>query len=112
MNFPVAHANASASARALGASVGRDRAADERALKQSAEALEGLFVNQLFTAMRSAVPTDGLLERGQGEELFTSMLDQKVAEQVALRQQGPRDLSASLFDALRHRLGSPADTPR
>lgn len=88
------------------------RAADEAKLKQSAEALEGLFVQQLFQAMRASVPTDSLLERGPGEDLFTSMLDERMAEDVATRDTGARDLSVSLFDALRHRLGAPADTGR
>ncbi len=88
------------------------RAQDEAKLKESAKQLEALFVQQLFTAMRTAVPTDGFLEKGPGEELFTSMLDQTVAEQVAAQDRGPADLSASLFDALRQRLGPAADTPR
>lgn len=90
----------------------RDRAADEAALKKSAQALEGLFVAQLFQAMRAAAPAEGIVDRGPGEELFTSMLDQNVAETVAAQDAGPRDLSASLFDALRERLGRAADTAR
>jgi hypothetical protein len=88
------------------------RARDEAALKKSAEALEGLFVQQLFQAMRASVPTDGLLERGPGEDLFGSMLDQRIAEEVATQDGGARDLSLSLFEALRDRLGPPADTGR
>jgi peptidoglycan hydrolase FlgJ len=102
--------------RALATSVrpsaGRTRAGEELALRQSAEALEGLFVQQLFQAMRASVPTDGLLERGAGEDLFGSMLDQTIATDVAQRDQGARDLSVSLFAALRDRLGPPADTAR
>ncbi|MBX7120272.1 MAG: rod-binding protein [Gemmatimonadaceae bacterium] len=89
-----------------------ERAQAEAALKKSAQALEGLFVNQLFAAMRASVPTDGLVEKGPGEELFASMLDQQVADQVAQRAAGPHDLTTSLFDALRHRLGPSADTAR
>lgn len=101
-------------ARALHASVGStsQRSRDEAALKKSAEALEGLFVQQLFTAMRAGIPTDGLTERGPGEDLFNSMLDQTMAEDLATRSTGPRDLSLSLFEALRDRLGPPADTSR
>lgn len=112
MNLPVI--GPSAAARATNASVGATspRARDEAALKKSAEALEALFVQQLFTAMRAGLPTDGLTERGPGEDLFNSMLDQTMAEDVAARSQGPRDLSLSLFEALRDRLGPPADTSR
>ncbi len=110
MNFRVSHADPAA--RALGASVRPDRSRDLASLQKSAEGLEGLFVAQLFTAMRQSVPTDGFLDKGPGEDLFTGMLDQKVAETVAQRSTGPADLSASLFDALRHRLGASADTAR
>lgn len=112
MNFPTLRPDPTA--RAMGATVGapsrRDR--DEATLKRSAEALEGLFVQQLFQAMRASVPADGLLERGPGEDLFSSMLDQRIAEEVAREGGGPRDLSVSLFDALRERLGPAADTDR
>lgn len=90
----------------------RDRAADEQSLKASAQQLEALFVQQLFQAMRANIPTDGLVERGPGEDLFNSMLDTRIAERVAEATKGPRALSTSLFDALRDRLGSAADTPR
>lgn len=100
------------SARAAAVIPTTAREKDEAKLKQSAQALEGLFVAQLFQAMRAGVPTDGLLDRGPGEDLFTSMLDQKVADVVAQQDAGPRDLSSSLFDALRERLGRPADTAR
>jgi Rod binding domain-containing protein len=112
MNFPAIRPDPTA--RAMGASVGATsaRAAEEAKLKKSAEALEQLFVQQLFQAMRASVPTDGLMERGPGEDLFSGMLDQKVAEEVAVRGGGQRDLSVSLFAALRDRLGAPADTGR
>lgn len=112
MNFPTIRPDATA--RATNATVGAQsrRERDEAALKKSAEALEGLFVQQLFQAMRASVPTDGILERGPGEDLFSSMLDQRIAEQVARQESGSRDLSVSLFDALRERLGPPADTDR
>lgn len=118
MNFrisqvnPTVRATAASVGNATGPHAGRGRAADEKALKQSAEALEGLFVQQLFQAMRAGVPTDGLVERGPGEDMFSSMLDQRIAEDVARHDSGPHDLSASLFDALRDRLGSAADTAR
>ncbi len=89
-----------------------DRGADEAALQESARALEGLFVQQLFQAMRANIPTDGLVERSAGEDLFSSMLDQRIADRVAAQESGPRDLSSSLFDALRQRLGPAADTAR
>ena len=101
-----------AAAAGAGAAAGRGRAAAELALKKSADAMEGLFVQQLFQAMRASVPTDGLIERGPGEDMFTAMLHERVAEDVARRDYGPHDLSNSLFESLRERLGPPADTVR
>ncbi len=51
-------------------------------LKDSAGKLEGVFVEQLFKAMRDTVPKDGLTDGGQGEEIFNGMLDQKFADEV------------------------------
>lgn len=96
----------------VGANPPRDRATAERCLKASAQQMEALFVQQLFQAMRSNIPTDGLVERGPGEDLFNSMLDQRIADRVAERSTGPRARSTSLFEALRERLGPAADTAR
>ncbi len=50
-------------------------------LKQTAKQLNAVFVQQMFTAMRSTVDTDGsITSGGQGEEMFRGMLDQQVAE--------------------------------
>lgn len=51
-------------------------------LKDSAGKLEGLFVEQLFKAMRETVPQDGLTDGGQGEEIFSGLFDQQLADQV------------------------------
>ena len=118
MNMRIGPADAGlrANGASIGASIprplGRGRAADELALRQSAEALEGVFVQQLFQAMRASVPTDGLLERGAGEDMFGSMLDEHVAEEVARQGGGPNDLSTAIFESLRKRLGPPSDTVR
>jgi len=52
----------------------------EEGLRKTARQLEGVFVEQLLKSMRSTVTHDGILDGGAGEELFTGMLDQHVAE--------------------------------
>ena len=52
------------------------------ALRKTAHQLEGVFVDQLFKAMRDTVPHDGYLDGGSGEDMFTSMLDSKVADEA------------------------------
>ena len=51
-------------------------------LKDTSGKLEGVFVEQLFKAMRETVPQDGIADGGQGEEIFNGLLDQKLADEV------------------------------
>ncbi|MEX0912424.1 MAG: rod-binding protein [Gemmatimonadota bacterium] len=51
---------------------------DEK-LRRAAKDLEGVFVAELFKAMRQTVPQDGITDGGMGEEMFTEMLDQHLA---------------------------------
>ena len=48
-------------------------------LQKTAKSMEGLFAQQLFSAMRETVPTDGLTSGGAGEEMFTSLFDEHLA---------------------------------
>jgi flagellar protein FlgJ len=68
-------------------------------LKDSSAKLEGLFVEQLFKAMRETVPQDGLTSGGQGEEIFSSLLDQKLADEVPA--QWHRGITSALVKELR-----------
>jgi len=52
---------------------------EEARLRQAARQLEGVFVEQLFKAMRETVPREGVVDGGSGEEMFTGMLDQHLA---------------------------------
>lgn len=51
-------------------------------LKEASGQLEGVFVEQLFKAMRETVPQDGMTHGGQGEDVFNGLLDQKFADDV------------------------------
>lgn len=65
---------------AAAASLGATPREDE--LRKVAKDLEGVFVNELFKAMRETVPENGLMGGGAGEDMFTSMLDQHLAPMV------------------------------
>ena len=52
---------------------------EDARLRQSSRDLEGVFVEQLFKAMRETVPENSLLSGGAGEEMFTSMMDSHLA---------------------------------
>jgi peptidoglycan hydrolase FlgJ len=71
------------------------------ALQKTARQLEGVFVDQLFKAMRETVPHDGYLDGGSGEDMFTSMLDEKVADQAPAQWNDP--LAAAIVRQLQTR---------
>lgn len=71
-------------------------------LKDTSGKLEGLFVEQLFKAMRETVPDDGLTSGGQGEEIFRGMLDEKIADEVP--SQWHRGIASALVRELQGRV--------
>lgn len=52
-------------------------------LRAACADFEAHMTNQLLKAMRKTIPTDGLLPKSKGEEMFQSMLDQELATQMA-----------------------------
>ena len=73
--------------------------ADEQRLRAVAKQLEGVFVQQLFKAMRETVPKDGFSDGGAGEEIFTGLMDEKMATHVP--EHWDRGLGESLYRQLR-----------
>lgn len=71
---------------------------DEARLRKASQDLEGVFVEQLFKAMRETVPESSLLDGGAGEEMFTSMLDSHLAAEV------PSQWASGLAEALYRQL--------
>ena len=92
------------------ASVAPDGLTAEREAKlhQVAGQLQGVFVEQLFKAMRETVPTDGLTSGGSGEQMFSGMLDQHLAN--AVPSQWSHGIGESLLRQLRARTTTPAPT--
>jgi len=77
--------------------------ADEAArLRKAAAEVEGVFMQQLFKAMRATVPAGGLFDGGTGEDMFTGMLDEHVANVAAARQK--HGLGEALYRQLVNRL--------
>jgi len=68
-------------------------------LRETARQLEGVFVQQLLKAMRETVPEGGLLSPSSGEEMFTALFDERVAQAAAGQQEN--GLGAVLFRQLR-----------
>lgn len=92
-------ASAQVGAPAAGAPTADDK------LKKSAQALEGLFVQQLFKAMRDTVPQqDGIVSGGAGEDIFTSLMDEHLATET------PKQWEGGLAEALYRQLRGPEKT--
>ena len=72
---------------------------DDERLRNVVRSLEGVFVEQLFKAMRETVPRDGVMSGGSGEEMFSGMLDQHLASAVPTQLQS--GLGESLLAQLR-----------
>jgi flagellar protein FlgJ len=77
--------------------------ADEKKLRKSASDLEGMFVAQLYKAMRDTVPQgEGIVSGGSGEEIFTGLMDEHVAADTPKHWNG--GISEALYRQLRQGL--------
>ena len=84
---------------------------EDARLKKTATQMEGLFVQQLFSAMRETVPEGGMIEQSSAEQTFTSMLDEKVAQQVPDQWDGSHSLAHALYNQLSQKLASQTAAP-
>ncbi len=65
--------------------------APDQALKAAAQQFESLFLNMMLKSMREATPKDGMFDSDQ-TRMFTSMLDQQLAQNMASRGVGLADI--------------------
>lgn len=73
-------------------------------LHKAAHQFEGVFMAQLFQEMRASVPAD---QADPGQEMFTSMMDDTIANIAAARSsRGPGE---ALYRQLAARLGMAPD---
>jgi flagellar protein FlgJ len=56
---------------------------DRGRLAKACSEFEAIFIEQLFKTMRSTVPGSGPLHGGRAEEIYTGMLDQQIAMEMA-----------------------------
>ena len=57
----------------------------DKNIKKAAKEFEAYFVSYLLKVMRESVPKSGLLSGGMSENIYTSMMDEKIAEGIALQ---------------------------
>jgi len=79
---------------------------DPAAFKRVAREFEAVFIHLVIQKMRDTIPKSGFLERGFGEEVFTSLLDQEFAKGLA-REAGDRLADALLRQLLEPQAGRP-----
>jgi peptidoglycan hydrolase FlgJ len=76
----------------------------DRTLAKAARDMESLFVQQLYKAMRDTVPAEGgLVERTQGEDLFSGLMDERIAADTGSRwHRGLSDAISAALGRLSH----------
>lgn len=67
------------------------RQSPDQALKAAAQQFESVFLNMMLKSMREATPQDGMMESDQ-TRMFTGMLDQQLAQNMASRGVGLADI--------------------
>ncbi|HVX41889.1 MAG TPA: rod-binding protein [Gemmatimonadaceae bacterium] len=87
------------------------QATPQERLRQSALQMEGIFVQQLFAAMRDTVPQDGIVQASSAQDTFTSLFDEKLAQQVPTQWSGSHSLAEALYRQLSQRLAPAAADP-
>ena len=89
----------------VGSNASRPQSAPDR-LREAAHDLEGVFLSQLFKAMRDTVPKEeGFLGSSGSEDMFSEMLDE-VFGQLAAQQ-----LKGGVGDALYRQLSRHFNAP-
>ena len=79
---------------------------EETKLRRATQELEGVFVQELFKAMRDTVPEGGVVDGGPGEEMFSDMMDQQISAEAATGWD--RGIGAALYRQLRPLLSGAA----
>lgn len=72
----------------------------EQALKDACEGFEAIFTKKMIESMRQTLPGDGLFPKSNSIEIFESMYDQHLAEDMAGSSSGS-GLKQYLYDQLK-----------
>ncbi|MCD5413753.1 MAG: rod-binding protein [Clostridiales bacterium] len=71
-------------------------------LLEACKQFEAIFLNMMLQQMRSTVGTGGLTEKSQAREIFESMKDEKMTEEMAI-DGGGIGLAKQLYQQLSNR---------
>lgn len=75
-----------------------DRHRNQMRLEQACADFEALLIQKLFQTMRASIPKSGFIDAGSAEAIYSAMLDQKVAQDLAL--QGGLGLSSQIKEQI------------
>jgi len=79
--------------------VDADTLEKDQQLRKACADFESLLVYELLKTMRKTIPKTGLLNSSMTQETFESMMDQKLAEDVASQRKG-WGLKEALYEQL------------
>jgi flagellar protein FlgJ len=89
-------------------SASRPPSAPDR-LREAAHDLEGVFLSQMFKAMRDTVPREeGLFGSSEGEDMFSEMLDEVFGKLAAQQLKG--GVGDALYRQLSRHFNVPEET--
>ncbi len=71
---------------------------DPEKLKESAQQFEAIFIQQMFKEMRKTIPDDGLIQRGNADDIYSQLQDMEAAKITA--QQGGIGLADMMIQQL------------
>lgn len=63
------------------------RGKDPEKLKDLAQQFEAIFIQQMYKEMRKTVPNDGLIQRGNADDIYNQLQDMEAAK-ITARQGG------------------------
>ncbi len=67
-------------------------------LKEAAQQFEAIFIQQMYKEMRKTIPDDGLIQRGNADDIYTQLQDLEAAKVTA--QQGGIGLAEMMIQQL------------
>ncbi|MCF6265575.1 MAG: rod-binding protein [Desulfuromusa sp.] len=71
---------------------------DPQKLKEAAQQFEAIFIQQMYKEMRKTIPNDGLIQRGNADDVYAQLQDLEAAKITA--QQGGIGLADLMMQQL------------
>ncbi|MBE9486679.1 MAG: rod-binding protein [Chloroflexi bacterium] len=63
--------------------VQKSKGQDAQKLRETTQQFEAIFLQQIFKEMRKTIPDDGLIQRGNADDMYTQLQDMEAAKIMA-----------------------------